>query len=323
MSSFARVSRLGLVPVAFVPLLAACGAAVTTPSPAATDLAASSPPSAAATALGPTPVPTFARNPAPYVEGEPYAQTIVPAMFVGGIDNPFFPMTRGASFAFDGAEHAEVNVEVGGKEILGVYTPIVRDQVFEDGELVEDTRDWYAQDSQGNVWYFGEETAEYENGQVSSTAGSWEAGVDGALPGIVMLARPEAGDQYRQEFLAGEAEDLAEVIATSGQVQSKAGRWSGSDVLVTEEWTPLEPGVRERKTYARGVGVVEIRTIQGGDEVTTLTSSSLLTTGTRLGPAGSASAAGGALFLLAAAAAARPRRPGVRSRLSGGTQAEG
>lgn len=261
--------------------LAAAFASCSSPNPTATPPAAATgtpmPPMATAPAtLAPTPVPTFARNPAPFVDGQPYAQTIDPAMFVGGIDNPFFPMVRGASFVFDGAEHVEVNVEVGGKEILGVYTTIVRDKVFVDGQLVEDTSDWYAQDVQGNVWYFGEQTAEYENGQVTSTAGSWEAGVDGALPGVVMLAVPQAGDQYRQEYLAGEAEDLAEIIATQGDFESTAGTWSGGDVLVTEEWTPLEPGVRERKTYARGVGVVEIRTIEGGTDVTTLTSSSLL-----------------------------------------------
>lgn len=258
--------------------LAGCSQATGTAGPTAS-AAATGTPAPISTAVGtpaPTPVPTFARNPAPVVDGQPYVQTIDPAQFVGGIDNPFFPMIRGASFVFDGAEHVEINVEVGGKEILGVYTTIVRDKVFVDGQLVEDTSDWYAQDVQGNVWYFGEQTAEYENGQVTSTAGSWEAGVNGAQPGIVMLAVPEAGDQYRQEFLAGEAEDLAEIIATQGDVTSRAGTWSGGDVLVTEEWTPLEPGVRERKTYARGVGVVEIRTIEGGDDVTTLTSTSLI-----------------------------------------------
>jgi hypothetical protein len=283
----------------------------TGPTPTATGAA----PSPAST-TGPTPIPTLARNPAPVVEGQPYVQTIDPAMFVGGVDNPFFPMVRGAGFVFDGAEHVEVNVEVGGKEILGVYTTIVRDKVFVDGELVEDTSDWYAQDTNGNVWYFGEQTAEYENGEVTSTAGSWEAGVDGAQPGIVMLADPQVGDRYRQEYLAGEAEDLAEITATTGSIQSGAGSWSGADVLVTEEWTPLEPGVRERKTYARGVGVVEVRTIEGGDEVTTLTSTTLTTTGSppEQGPS-TASLALLPLLLGVAVAGARRRLPGVRSRL--------
>jgi hypothetical protein len=93
-----------------------------------------------------------------------------------------------------------------------------------------------------------------------------------------MLAKPRAGDQYRQEFYAGEAEDMAEIVATSGKISGPAGSWSGDDVLVTDEWTPLEPGIRERKTYVRGVGVVEIRTVEGGDEVTTLTSGTRLLT---------------------------------------------
>ena len=87
-----------------------------------------------------------------------------------------------------------------------------------------------------------------------------------------MLAEPRVGDEYRQEFYEGEAEDLAAIVAVEGSISVKAGSWSGADVLVTDEWTPLEPDVRERKTYARGFGVVEIRTVKGGDEVTTLTS---------------------------------------------------
>jgi hypothetical protein len=265
---------------AFAFVLAGALAACSTSNPTGTPAAGpSGTPAPIATLVGtpaPTPVPTIARNPAAFVEGQPYTQTIDPAQFIGGIDNPFFPMVRGASFVYDGAQHVEINVEVGGKDILGVYTTIVHDKVFVDGELVEDTSDWYGQDVQGNVWYFGKQRAEYVDGQITSTAGSWEAGVDGALPGIVMLAAPQAGDQYHQEFLAGEAEDLAAIVATQGDVTSPAGTWSGGDVLVTEEWTPLKPGVRERKTYARGVGVVELRAIEGGDAVTTLTSSSLL-----------------------------------------------
>ena len=97
---------------------------------------------------------------------------------------------------------------------MGVSTTVVRDTVTIDGALVEDTYDWYAQDQEGNVWYFGEETAEYEDGEIVSTAGAWEAGVDGALPGIVMEADPTVGDSYRQEYYPGEAEDMAEVVQT-------------------------------------------------------------------------------------------------------------
>jgi hypothetical protein len=258
-------------------LVAACATSTTTEAPASgTARAISTPttaPTAAATVIPPSPA--FARNPAPILEGTPYAQTIDPADFVDGVDHPFFPMVRGAHFVFDGAEHVEVDVLSETKLILGVSVTVVRDRVFQDGELIEDTLDWYAQDVDGNVWYFGEQTAELENGKVTSTAGSWEAGVDGAQPGIVMLATPQAGDTYRQEFYEGEAEDLAEVTSLDGSVSVPAGSWSGTDVLVTEEWTPLEPDVRERKTYARGVGVVEVRVIEGGDEVTTLTEATI------------------------------------------------
>jgi len=231
--------------------------------------------------LGPTTVPATAaptespHNPAAYVEGSPFDPAIDPANFVEGIDHPFFPMEVGATFIFDGDEHVEVEVLAETKVIMGITATVVRDRVFEDCALIEDTLDWYGQDAQGNVWYLGEETAEYENGEITTTAGSWEAGVDGALPGIVMLADPQAGDAYRQEFYEGEAEDIGEVTAVTGTVSVPAGEWSGADVLVTEEWTPLEPDVRERKIYARGFGVVRIKTIQGGNELTVLTGADL------------------------------------------------
>jgi hypothetical protein len=261
--------------------IAACGGG---PSPVPWQYASQAPlasagatsaPSTASPGAAPsatTPPSAFARNQAEYVEGASYTQTIDPADFVAGVDHPFLPLKAGAKWVYDGDEHVEVTVLLETKLILGVPATVVRDQVFVDGELAEDTLDWFAQDRDGNVWYFGEQTAEYENGKVSSTAGSWVGGVDGALPGIVLLAVPQVGDEYRQEYLAGEAEDLAAVTALTGSISSDVGSWSGGDVLVTEEWTPLEPDVRERKTYARGVGVVESRTIKGGSELTTLSS---------------------------------------------------
>jgi hypothetical protein len=223
-------------------------------------------------AASPTPLPpAYARNPAPIIEGVAYTQTIDPADFVTGVDHPFLPFATGAKFVFDGDEHVEVTVLPETKLILGVATTVVRDQVFVDGLLEEDTLDYYAQDRDGNVWYFGETTAELdESGTVTSTAGSWIGGVDGAYPGIVMLALPQAGDSYHQEYLKGEAEDLALVTALTGTIKVMGTTWSGTDVIVTEEWTPLEPDVRERKTYVRGLGVVESRRIKGGTEVTTL-----------------------------------------------------
>jgi hypothetical protein len=179
------------------------------------------------------------------------------------------PLKPGTTFKFSGAERVVVTVTAETKTILGVPTTVVRDKVFAHGALIEDTRDWYAQDRAGNVWYFGEQTAEYSDGKVVSRAGSWEAGVDGAQPGILMLADPKVGDLYRQEYLAGEAEDMAEITATDGgSIKVPFGTFD--KILVTEEWTPLEPGVRERKTYVRGIGVVETREIKGGVGVTVL-----------------------------------------------------
>jgi hypothetical protein len=319
----ARSARL----ITLAILVAGCGTAVTTPSPAGQS---PTPPPLQASALASstlqaTPVPTFPRNPAPIVEGQPYMQHIDPAMFVDRIDNPFLPWIVGSRFVFDGTEHVEVTVLPDTKEILGVQTTTVHDQVFSGSAVTEDTLDWYAQDAQGNVWYFGEQTAEYKNGKVTSTEGSWVGGVDGAQPGIVMLAQPQVGDSYRQEYLKGQAEDLASVTALTGSISSKAGSWSGGDVLVSEEWTPLEPDVREQKTYARGVGVVEAHLLKGGKEQTSLTSVTMGSAATLMtaGLTSAALPAGSGAFaiilcigILVLPVVARRRRPGVPSRPS-------
>jgi hypothetical protein len=131
-----------------------------------------------------------------------------------------------------------------------------------DGELVEDTLDWYAQDAAGNVWYFGEEVKDYEDGRVVSTAGSWEAGVDGALPGIAMPASPRPGETFRQEYFAGEAEDMFEILAVDASIDTPTGTFT--DALLTRDWTPLEPGVAEEKLYVAGIGKVAERQVEGG-----------------------------------------------------------
>ena len=155
------------------------------------------------------------------------------------------------------------------KVILGVTTIVVHDQAYEDGVLVEDTFDWYAQDKDGNVWYFGEDTKELdENGNVISTEGSWEAGVDGAEPGIIMEANPKKGDKYQQEFAPDVAEDMAQVIGFEDSFCVPYGCFE--DVLVTKEWTPLEKGVVENKYYAQGVGFLSAVMVKGGDEQTEL-----------------------------------------------------
>src|SRR3954462_2004891 len=122
------------------------------------------------------------------------------------------------------------------------------------GKLIEKTFNYYAQDKKGNVWYFGEDTREYKNGKVTSTKGSWEAGVDGAKPGIIMQAHPKVAQSYRQEYYKGEAEDMAKVLSLNESVTVPYG--SFDRVLKTKEWTPLEPSYVEHKYYAPGVGQV-------------------------------------------------------------------
>ncbi|HKG25053.1 MAG TPA: hypothetical protein VKB09_05350, partial [Thermomicrobiales bacterium] len=173
------------------------------------------------------------------------------------------------TFVYEGtsdgeSEHNEVAVTTETKTIFGVRCVEVRDTVSVEGELTEETLDWYAQDKDGNVWYFGEDSKSYENGKVASTEGSWEAGVDGAQPGIIMPAEPKVGDEYRQEYYAGEAEDMAAVLQLGGSVTVPYGTFD--DVLVTKEWSPLEPDVVEHKTYAPGVGLILAESVQGEQE---------------------------------------------------------
>ena len=176
------------------------------------------------------------------------------------IDNPFFPLPPGAHFEFrgetpDGVELTNTDVETGTRVVDGVVATVVHDVLTRDGGLIEDTHDWYAQDTDGNVWYLGEDTKEYDgHGNLLGTTGSWEAGIGGAEAGIQMLAHPEKGLSYRQEYLAGVAEDEARVTDLSGFATVPTGSYSG--LLVTLEWTQLEPGARESKSYAPGVGLV-------------------------------------------------------------------
>jgi hypothetical protein len=191
-----------------------------------------------------------------------------PADFVDRIDNPYWPMLPGSRWVYretdaDGNE-LQVEVAVTGrtKRILGIDATVVHDVVSENGELIEDTYDWYAQDADGNVWYLGEDTKEYENGKVVSTEGSWEAGVDGAQAGVVMPADPEVGMTYRQEHYAGEAEDRGEILSLDEHAEVPYG--SFDEVLMTKDTTPLEPDVVEHKLYAKGVGPVLTIAVSGG-----------------------------------------------------------
>jgi hypothetical protein len=170
--------------------------------------------------------------------------------------NPYLPLVPGGAWVYEGEEET-VTVSVTGdiKEILGVPCAVVRDVVTEDGELVEDTYDWFAQDLQGNVWYFGEIARNYEDGELVDLEGSWTAGKDGAKIGIVMPTDPQPGAVYRQEFLLGEAEDMAEVLELDGSADTPAAACDG-DCLVTLEYTALEPDAAEHKYYAPGIGMI-------------------------------------------------------------------
>jgi hypothetical protein len=146
----------------------------------------------------------------------------------------------------------------------GVEARVVHDVVTERGVPVEITDDWYAQDAEGNVWYLGEATTEYENGKPVSTAGSFEAGVDGAQPGIIMPADPAPGTTYRQEYYAGEAEDEGEIVSLDAQAEVPFGHFEPA--LMTRDVNPLEPKVLEFKFYARDVGPVLAVSVSGGSD---------------------------------------------------------
>ena len=204
-----------------------------------------------------------------------YRPVINASDFSANIDNPYFTLVPGTKFIYEskkaeGTERIEVTVLPETKMVMGVEARVVKDQVFLDGELIEDTLDWYAQDKEGNVWYFGEETAEYEDGKITTTAGSWEGGVDGAKPGIAMKANPQVGDSYWQEFYKGEAEDRADVLALGEGVAVPYGTFS--DCLKTYDYTPLDPVAKEHKYYCKGVGFVTLETNLEGDERTELVS---------------------------------------------------
>jgi hypothetical protein len=190
----------------------------------------------------------------------------------GEIDNPHFPLVPGTKLIFeirDDRDHSIDTVEVltETKRIAGVTATVVHDREWRRGVLVEDTYDWYAQDIYGNVWYLGEDTKSFKSGK-ASTAGSWKAGTAGASAGIIMRSKPKLGESYRQEYRKGVAEDMARVVSISDAESVRAGRYKGC--VTTEEWSPLEPNVKERKTYCPGAGLVRGRTVTGGLERTEL-----------------------------------------------------
>ena len=191
--------------------------------------------------------------------------------FVDEITNPYLSFEKGKVFRYEnetdeGLEETVDEVTNLHKTVLDIKVTVVHDQVFLNDDLIEDTYDWYAQDKDGAVWYFGEATTAHRRDGSTSTAGSWEAGVNGAQPGIIMPANPKPGEPYRQEYFKGHAEDMGQIVAVDESAKVPAGAYS--DCVKTKDWSMIEGG-QEFKWYARGVGFVRS---QDGDEVAELVS---------------------------------------------------
>jgi len=191
----------------------------------------------------------------------------IPTQWAAAVTNAFLPWGPATTYTYGGAEDVTIEVRVSTRTINGVVATEVLDQVFNGAALVEKTYDWYAQDIDGNVWYLGEDTKEYVNGQVSSTDGSWEWGAQGALPGIAMWADPTAhvGTQYRQEYLADVAEDFGKVIETNVSVTVPFGSFTGC--ITTLDTSGLDKTLREHKTYCPQVGLVLETQTDGSERV--------------------------------------------------------
>ncbi len=189
----------------------------------------------------------------------PYDVAINSENFVAHIDNPYFTLKAGTTFTYQsstsaGFERNEVSVSSETRMIMGVRTVVVRDTVWIDDSLHEDTRDYYAQDKHGNVWYFGEAVDNYERNTIANHEGAWEAGIDGAKPGIVMEAQPKVGDSYRQEYAPGTAEDMGFIVAVGQTVQVPYGTLT--NCLKTWDWSRIELFAHEFKYYCPTVGFV-------------------------------------------------------------------
>ncbi len=196
-----------------------------------------------------------------------------PNNFVATVDNAYFPLPVGRTLIYSGIKDGQtqtdtVTITNETKVILGVSATVVSDVADHGGTILERTSDWYAQDKQGNVWYLGEDTVHFLANGKGDTTGSWEAGVKGAQPGIIMEAHPQIPDAYRQEFLAGQAEDTAWVVDLGGTVSVPYGKVR--NVLTTLEATRLEAGAYDQKVYAPGIGIVLEQSLTGDPEVARL-----------------------------------------------------
>jgi hypothetical protein len=196
--------------------------------------------------------------------------------YSANVTNEWFPLAPGSVYRYRGVKDGEPSREVmtvthRTRTIDGAETIVVKDLLYLRGKLEERTRDYYTQDEDGNVWYFGEDTAELDsNGQVKTREGTWHAGVDGAKPGIFMYAHPRVGQSARQEYLKGQAEDHFAVLRRGVAVEVPFRGFR--QALLTKEWTPVEPGVLDHKYYARGIGTVLEQTVKGGNERNALVS---------------------------------------------------
>jgi hypothetical protein len=250
--------------------LAGCGSTTGTVAPTGTVQAAVSPPTVA-----PSPIPTAPPSPTPTAAPTPrptpdLSGNIDPANFTATIDNVWLPFVPGTVFTYTGTKDGKAGVDVvtvTGKTAVidGVACVLIEDRLKLNGVLEEETVDYYTQDLAGNVWYFGEDTKELDaKGRVTSREGSWHAGVDGAVPGVFMEADPVIGNAYLQEFYKGHAEDHYRVKSLTASVTVPAGAYTG--VLLTEEWTPLEPDVLDNKYYVKGIGEVREVAVKGPRE---------------------------------------------------------
>lgn len=202
-----------------------------------------------------------------------YMPSLDPSDYTATIDNPILPLVPGTKWVYE-APGEVITVEVLEETyttVTGVECAVVHDAVTTpDGVLIEDTYDWFAQDTEGNVWYFGEDTAEYVNGMKANTRGAWEAGVDGALPGIIAHATtPEVGTEYRQEYYRCEAEDMGEIVAVGETVEVLAGSYE--NCIRVRDFSPLDPRANEHKLFCPGYGVVLVEDATTGERVEELT----------------------------------------------------
>jgi hypothetical protein len=187
------------------------------------------------------------------------------------VDNPYFPLVPGSTLRYRGVMKDGRTPQVDTftvthqtKLVMGVRCVVVRDTVSSRGKPVQRTYDWFAQDKQGNVWYMGEETQELKHGRFGRMIDSGPAGENGAQPGLMMEAHPLTGDRYWQFHWPGHAMDTTTVLAPGGPLNLPYGKVK--DTLVTQEQSPLEPGVKDRKWSVRGIGYVEEQAASGSNE---------------------------------------------------------